>query len=192
MQQRPKREAFKTNVMLLVHLTGEQRNEESSTYCLYRSHYSLCPQPRLLRHGSRARRTVSGPGTMTSWRRRRCGRARKPQALRRRPRRVAITAALTRSGTSEHATAARDRFWATVCAAKREQRQALFFWLGRDAGTSGTCGWSWNTARRGTAAFPTMQAACAAVETVEGVYWPQLLLRGFQITPAVIEWQTHA
>jgi hypothetical protein len=40
--------------------------------------------------------------------------------------------------------------------------------------------------------FPTMQAACGAVETAEGVYWPQLLLRGFQIAPAVTEWETDA
>jgi hypothetical protein len=41
-------------------------------------------------------------------------------------------------------------------------------------------------------AFPTMQAACAAVETVEGAYWPRLLLRRFQIAPAVIAWKTDA
>jgi hypothetical protein len=41
-------------------------------------------------------------------------------------------------------------------------------------------------------AFPTMQAARAAVETAEGVYWPQLLLRGFRIAPAVTEWETDA
>jgi hypothetical protein len=46
---------------------------------------------------------------------------------------VGIPAALTRSGTSEHTPDARDRFWATGCAAEREQREPPFFWLGRDA-----------------------------------------------------------
>jgi hypothetical protein len=57
----PKREAVKTNAILMVPLTGEQHDERS-------------PQPRLLRHRSRARRTASGLGAMTNWRRRKCGR----------------------------------------------------------------------------------------------------------------------
>jgi hypothetical protein len=79
MQHRPKRESIKTKVVLLVHLTGVAQRGE--LYLLpHWPNYSLSPQPRLLRHRSRARRTASGPGMTEAEVRQR---EKKPQALRR-------------------------------------------------------------------------------------------------------------